>query len=91
MLKSIFSHLDKAKSRLENDSNKVINYIYQYQIKHQYEITNTITEHMKSSINEMKEKEKEELDVKKSEIVDKQRQLESRIQEVEREIFVILI
>jgi len=46
---------------------------------------------MKSSINEMKEKEKEELDVKKSEIVDKQRQLESRIQEVEREIFVILI
>ena len=31
---------------------------------------------MKSSINEMKEKEKEELDVKKSEIVDKQRQLE---------------
>jgi len=30
MLKSIFSHLDKAKSRLENDSNKVINYIYQY-------------------------------------------------------------
>jgi len=43
---------------------------------------------MKSSINEMKEKEKVELDIKKTEIVEKQKQLESRIQEVESEIFV---
>jgi len=43
---------------------------------------------MKSSINEMKEKEKVELDIKKTEIVEKQKQLESRIKEVESEIFV---
>ena len=92
LLKSIFSHLDKAKLRLEHDSTKVANLyliLYNKKINKQQETIISITEHMKSSINEMKEKEKNELEEKKSEILEKQKELESRILEVEKEIFVL--
>lgn len=80
LIGSILSHLGKAKQKIESDS----------KIKLQEEITHKIAESTKKEAEELKTKQTENIQNRKNELLQNQSEIEKKIKEVEKEIYVNL-